>query len=156
MSNKTQFWLMKTEPTTYSIDNLEKDGSTHWEGIRNYQARNFMTHSMNVGDKVLIYHSNSKPPGIVGLASIDSEPYPDHFAWDKKSDYFDKKSTKSAPRWYMVDVAFETKFNTMIPLDELKSYPELLDMMVVKKGMRLSIQPVKQEHYTFITSLAEY
>ena len=98
---------MKTEPNTYSIDDLKRDGTTHWEGIRNYQARNFMMNDMGIGDEVLIYHSNAKPPGIVGLAVVSSEPYPDHFAWDDSSNYFDPKSTKETPRWFMVDVTFK-------------------------------------------------
>ncbi len=141
---------MKTEPSTYSIDDLKRDKTTHWEGIRNYQARNFMMHDMSIQDPVLIYHSNAKPPGIVGLARVCSDPYPDFFAWDASSQYADPASTPEHPRWFMVDVAFEQQFSTMISLQTLKDDPMLADMLVVKKGVRLSIQPVKYETFQYI------
>ena len=100
-----QYWLMKSEPDVYSIDDLEKEGSTSWEGIRNYQARNNMQ-SMKVGDEVLFYHSNAKPPGIAGLASVSKQAYPDHFAFDSGHKYHDPKSSKDNPRWFMVDIEF--------------------------------------------------
>ena len=143
-------WLMKTEPDVYSIDDLKRQGITPWEGIRNYQARNFMMNDMSIGDDVFIYHSNAKPPGIVGLATICSEPYPDHFAWDDASKYFDPKSTKQNPRWHMVDVKYKQTFSTMIPLDVLKKDLNLDGMLLVKKGMRLSIQPVQKKHFDYI------
>ena len=143
-------WLMKTEPDVYSIDDLKRQGVTPWEGIRNYQARNFMMNDMSIGDDVFIYHSNAKPPGIVGLATICSEPYPDHFAWDDASKYFDPKSTKQNPRWHMVDVMYKQTFSTMIPLDVLKKDLNLDGMLLVKKGMRLSIQPVQKKHFDYI------
>ena len=147
---KSRKWLMRTEPDVYSIDDLKRDGKTQWEGIRNYQARNFMMKEMSVGDQVLIYHSNAKPPGIVGLASVCSEPYPDHFAWDDSSKYFDPKSPKENPRWYMVDVKFEKKLNQMISLEQLKNDRNLIEMMVTKKGSRLSIQPVQDDEFEYI------
>lgn len=147
---KFRKWLMKTEPDVYSIDDLENEGKTHWEGIRNYQARNFMMNDMTVGDEVLIYHSNASPPGIVGLATIASEPYPDHFAWNDESKYFDAKSTPEKPRWFMVDVAFKKKLNQMISLETLKNDTNLIDMMVTKKGSRLSIQPVSDTEFDYI------
>jgi len=115
---KTKKWLMKTEPDVYSIDDLKKQHKTPWEGIRNYQARNFMMKEMSIGDEVFIYHSNAKPPGIVGLAKVSSSAYPDHFAWDDSSKYFDPKSTKESPRWFMVDVEFVKKFNDLISLEK--------------------------------------
>ncbi len=145
-----QKWLMKTEPNTYSIDDLASDGSTQWEGIRNYQARNFMMNDMTIGDDVLIYHSNAKPPGIIGLAKVCSEPYPDHFAWNDQSPYFDPKSPKSNPRWFMIDIEYVAKFSELITLDQLKKDPKVSDMMVLKKGMRLSIQPVSDDHFNYI------
>ena len=143
-------WLMKTEPDVYSIDDLKRQGITPWEGIRNYQARNFMMNDMSIGDEVFIYHSNAKPPGIVGLATICSEPYPDHFAWDDASKYFDPKSPKHKPRWHMVDVKYKQTFSNMIPLDILKKDATLDGMLLLKKGMRLSIQPVQKNHFDYI------
>ena len=147
---KSRKWLMKTEPDVYSINDLLQDKVTHWEGIRNYQARNFMMKDMTIGDDVLIYHSNAKPPGIVGLGKVSSEAYPDFFAWDDKSKYFDPKSPESKPRWFMVDISFQSKFNRLISLDELKQDDNLTDMMVIKKGVRLSIQPVSEQDFNYI------
>ena len=113
-------WLMKSEPYVYSIDDLQRDGSTHWEGVRNYQARNLMK-EMAVGDRVLFYHSNAKPPGVVGVARVCRTAYPDHFSWDEGSKYFDEKSTPEAPRWFMVDVEFVEKLPRQVTLDELKA-----------------------------------
>ena len=148
MSNKK--WLMKTEPDVYSIDDLINDTVTHWEGIRNYQARNFMMKEMTIGDDVFIYHSNTDVPGIVGLATVSSEPYPDFFAWDDASKYFDPKSPQNNPRWYMVDVKFKKKFDTIISLADIKKDKNLESMLVVKKGMRLSIQPVTDKEFKYI------
>lgn len=145
-----RYWLMKSEPSTYGIDHLQKDKTTQWEGVRNYQARNFMMRDMKVGHQVLFYHSNAKPPGITGLATVSKEAYPDYFALDSKSKYFDPRATKEKPIWYMVDVTFKKKLKTIISLEELKTYPELAEMMVLRKGSRLSIQPVKKEEYDFI------
>ena len=143
----TKYWLMKSEPSTYSIDDLKKDGVTQWEGVRNYQARNFMRDQMKIGDKVLFYHSNATPPGIVGLAEVCRESYPDYFALDASSKYFDPKASEEKPIWMMVDVKFVKKFKTIITLEDIKNRPELAEMLVIKKGMRLSIQPVSQRDY---------
>ena len=143
-------WLIKTEPTTYSIDNLMRDKITHWEGVRNYQARNFMMNDMTIGDDVFIYHSNTTIPAIVGLGVISSKAYPDHFSWDETSSYYDPKSTPEKPRWYMVDVAFGLKFNTPITLQTIKSDINLVNMAVLQKGSRLSIQPVQHEEFNYI------
>ncbi len=150
-----QYWLMKSEPDAYSIDDLEKDGKECWDGIRNYQARNFMMKDMQIGDEVLFYHSNAKPPGVAGLARVCSEAYPDHTAWDPESKYFDSRSTPEKPLWFMVDLAFVKKFPRIISLSELKENPALAGMMVIKKGMRLSIQPVSEEHFTIICMMGE-
>ncbi|RAP38281.1 EVE domain-containing protein [Candidatus Marinamargulisbacteria bacterium SCGC AAA071-K20] len=149
-----QYWLMKTEPTTYSIDDLKREGKTPWEGIRNYQARNFMRDSMVIGDKVLIYHSNAATIGVSGLGEVSSKPYPDFFARDKDSNYFDPKATEEKPIWMMVDISFKSKFNSIVPLQQIKLCPELDGMMLIKKGMRLSIQPVSKEHYDFIVGMS--
>jgi predicted RNA-binding protein with PUA-like domain len=146
-----KYWLMKSEPSVYSIDDLKKEGTTMWDGVRNYQARNFMMKDMKVGDKVLFYHSNADPPGIAGIAQVSKESYPDPTQFDPSSKYFDQKSSKENPRWFLVDIAFVSKFDTLIPLETLKSDPELHDMMVVQKGQRLSVQPVTKEEFDYIT-----
>lgn len=148
-----RYWLMKSEPETYSIDDLERDGTTQWEGIRNYQARNFMRDDMKLGDEVLFYHSNTKPPGIVGTARVCRESYPDYFAFDKKSNYFDSKSDPDAPRWMMVDVEYKSTFKRLVPLNELKTAEGLEEMLVIRKGQRLSIQPVTKAEFQLVKKL---
>ena len=148
-----KYWLMKCEPSAYTIDRLEKDGSTSWEGVRNYQARNFMRDDMKVGDKVLFYASNADPSGVSGLAEISREAYPDRFALQKGHEYFEPKATKDNPVWYMVDIAFVEKFREVVPLETLKNTPGLEDMVVTKKGSRLSIQPVTKAEYDIVVKL---
>ena len=148
-----KYWLMKCEPSAYTIDDLERDGSTSWEGVRNYQARNFMRDEMKEGDKVLFYASNSDPSGVTGLAEIVREGYPDHFAWKKGHVYYDEKSSKNEPRWYMVDIGFVEKFDRIVPLAELKADPKLAEMGVVQKGSRLSVQPVTKKEYDEVVRL---
>lgn len=145
---------MKSEPEAYSIDDLESDATTHWDGVRNYQARNLMRDEMEVGDKVLYYHSRLRPPGVVGLAEVVKGAYPDHTSWDPDSNYFDPKSSPDEPRWFMVDIAFVRKFDRMVSIDELKEYPELKDMVLLNRS-RLSVQPVTPEEYEFIVALAD-
>lgn len=148
-----RYWLMKSEPDAYSIWDLERDGHTSWDGIRNYQARNFMRDEMQIGDGVLFYHSNAKPAGVVGIARVCSKPYPDHTAFDNKSKYYDPKSTRESPRWIMVDVEFVSRFDGILSLAELREIPGLEDMMVTRKGMRLSIQPVTKEEFQIVKKL---
>ena len=150
-----KYWLMKTEPETYSIDNLKKDKITHWEGIRNYQARNYMRDDMKVGDGVLIYHSNTQPLGVVGLAKIAKEAYHDYYAWDKQSRYYDMKASPENPRWVMVDVAFVEKFTQSVNLEDMKKTASLEGMLLLKKGQRLSIQPVEKKHYDQVIKMAK-
>ncbi|HEY9885854.1 MAG TPA: EVE domain-containing protein [Vampirovibrionales bacterium] len=149
------YWLMKTEPNTFSIYDLEKAKNqiSCWEGVRNYQARNFMRDKMKIGDKVFIYHSVVDPVGIVGTAKVVKEAYPDHFQFDPTSKYFDAKSDKEKPRWVMVDVQLEEIFPRTIPLKTLKACPELSNMALVQKGSRLSIQPLKEEEWDFICNM---
>ncbi len=147
-------WLMKSEPDVFSIDDLERDGSTPWDGVRNYQARNYMRDMMAVGDWILYYHSNTQPPGIVGVARVAREAYPDPTAFDPTSGYFDPKSSPEAPRWYLVDVGFVEKLPTMVSLDQLKSDPDLAEMLVVQRGQRLSVQPVEPEHFRHVLELS--
>jgi len=135
-----RYWLMKSEPGSYSLDDLERDGSTCWEGVRNYQARNLMR-DMEIGDLVLFYHSNADPPGAAGIARVDSVAYPDHFSWDPDSRYFDPKSSPDEPRWWMVDLRFVDRFDRFVPLAELKAESSLAGMLVTGRS-RLSVQPV--------------
>ena len=139
-------WLMKSEPTNYSIDDLKKEKFCLWDGVRNYQARNFMMRDMKKGDDVLFYHSNVKIPAIVGLAKVVSDcAIPDPTQFDPQSQYFDKKATRSKPIWYCVQVQFQKKLQKPITLFELKSHKKLTSLWVIKKGMRLSVQPVTQK-----------
>ncbi len=146
-------WLMKSEPGAYSIDDLERDGKTCWDGVRNYQARNFMRDEMKVGDLVLFYHSNATPPGVVGIARVCKESHPDHTAWDRKDKHFDPKSKKAEPTWFMIDIEFQEKFAEVISLDELKASSELEGMLVTRRGQRLSVQPVEAEHFRHVRKL---
>ena len=150
-----KYWLMKTEPDVYSIDDLKRDGSTGWEGIRNYQARNFLRDELAVGDRVLFYHSRTQPPGVVGLAEVSREAYPDPFAFDPTSQYHDPKSSPETPRWFMVDLAYVETFSSMVTLPELKADPALEGMLVTKKGQRLSVQPVTPEHFHHVCALGQ-
>lgn len=150
------YWLMKSEPDTFSIDDLKQrpKSTEHWDGVRNYQARNFMRDEMKKDDLVLFYHSSCKVPGIAGIAKIVKEAYPDHTAFDKKSNYYDPKSSEENPRWFMVDVKFEKKFKEVITLKDLKTYDKLKEMKLLQKGSRLSIMPVTKEEFDFILSLS--
>ena len=145
---------MKSEPSVYSIKDLERDGATHWDGVRNYQARNFMRDEMEKGDMVLFYHSNATPPEVAGLARVCRTAYPDFTAWDKKDNHYDPKSKKDAPTWFMVDVEFVEAFDRPVSLETLKSTPVLEGMLVTRRGQRLSIQPVKANHFRAIMKLA--
>ncbi len=145
------YWLIKSEPSVYSIDDLERDGSACWEGVRNYAARNNMR-KMARGDLALFYHSNAAPPGVAGIARVCKEAYPDHYAWNKKSRYYDEKSTRDNPRWYMVDVEFVARLRTLVPLDVLKVSVGLESMVVIKRG-RLSVQPVTQQEFATVKRL---
>ena len=148
------YWLMKSEPDVYSIDQLKKDKKTYWDGVRNYQARNIMRDKMKVGDGVLYYHSNCKPPAIVGLARVCSEPYPDPTQFDKRSKYFDEKSTRDKPRWHLVDVEFVEKFSTPLALGDLRENTDLEGMALLRKGQRLSVQPVTAREWKIVCKLA--
>lgn len=151
----TQYWLMKSEPSCFSIDDLQNapNQTSPWDGVRNYQARNFMRNNMRVGDRVFFYHSNCNPPGIVGIAEVASEAYPDYTAFDPNSDHPDPSSTPENPRWFMVDIRFVTKWPKMISLDSLKQHPELSSMQLLRKGNRLSVLPVQKDDWEYITTL---
>ncbi len=147
-----RYWLMKSEEDVYSIRDLEREGTTHWEGVRNYEARNLMRDEMRVGDEVLFYHSNANPPGVAGIARVARSGYPDHFAHDRKSRYHDPKSDPEDPRWFMVDVAFQEAFPEVVSLEEIKATPELGKMTLVKRA-RLSVQPVAREEFQLIRKM---
>ncbi|MGB1700141.1 MAG: EVE domain-containing protein [Nannocystaceae bacterium] len=145
---------MKSEPDVYGIETLEREGRTGWDGIRNYQARNFMRDEMRVGDEVLFYHSNAKPPGVAGLARVSKLGLVDPSQFDSKSKYFDPKSDPEAPRWVMVEVAFVERFSQVLTLEWLKSQSSLSEMLVVQRGQRLSIQPVRARHFDLVVKAA--
>lgn len=147
------YWLMKSEPDDYSIDDLKRDRREPWDGIRNYQARNFMRDDMKVGDEVFFYQSNCKEPGIVGLMTIASEAYPDPTQFDKKDKHYDAKSPQDNPRWLLVDVKYKRKLKRNITLSELREQKTLEDMILLRKGNRLSIMPVSKYHWNKVLSL---
>jgi predicted RNA-binding protein with PUA-like domain len=148
-----KYWLLKSEPNTYSIGDLERDGETSWEGVRNYSARNNMR-AMEVGDLGLFYHSNANPPGVAGICKIKREAYPDHYAWTKRSKYYDEKSTKEKPRWFMVDVEYVRSFDEPVSLERVKDTRSLREMALVKQG-RLSVQPVRKTEFEAIVKMAK-
>ncbi|ODN42742.1 EVE domain-containing protein [Piscirickettsia litoralis] len=149
------YWLMKSEPDAFGIDDLQAlpKQTDSWDGIRNYQARNMMRDEMKVDDLIFFYHSNCKVPGIVGIMKVASKPYPDHTQFDPESKYYDPKATTDKPRWMMVDVKFVEKFSKAISLNTLKQTAELSEMAVVRKGNRLSITPVTPEQWQTILSM---
>lgn len=150
-----QYWLMKSEPDTFSIDDLYQrpDRTEHWDGVRNYQARNMMRDQMKLGDQVFFYHSNCAEPGIVGIMEVVRESYPDFKAFDPSDPHFDPKSTPDNPRWFMVDVKYVRHLSRTITLKELKEQPELAELALVRRGNRLSIIPVMKTQWDFILSL---
>lgn len=146
-------WLMKSEPDCFGIEHLKKAGQEPWSGVRNYQARNFMRDDMQVGDRVLFYHSNAKPSGVAGLATVATKAYPDPTQFDVHSEYFDAKATKTGPRWFLVDVSFVRAFDHVLALEYLRKVPALSGMLLFQAS-RLSVQPVSTEHYEAIVKLA--
>lgn len=149
-----QYWLMKSEPDAFSIDDLAKVKQEPWSGVRNYQARNYMWKDMRMGDGVLFYHSNAKVPGIAGLAEVASAAYPDPTQFDPESDYWDPKATPENPRWFLVDVAFKRKFKAVLSLETLKANAELLgDFVLLNRGTRLSVLPVSKAQWQTLLKL---
>ena len=149
------YWLMKSEPDVFGIDHLiaMPNKTEHWDGVRNYQARNMMRDQIKKGDLVFFYHSNCKEPGIVGIAKVVKEGYPDHTAFDPESKYYDPKSDPDNPRWYMVDIQHKRKLKRTITLQELKQHPQLEGMPLLRKGNRLSVMPVEKKHWDYILGL---
>lgn len=150
------YWLMKSEPNEFSIDDLRQrpDQTEHWDGVRNYQARNMMRDQMKKGDRVFFYHSNCELPGIVGIAKVVHEGYPDFTAFDANDPHYDPKSDPDLPRWFMVDIKFVRKLKRTISLQELKDCAELSEMPLVRRGNRLSVMPVTKHEWDFISALA--
>lgn len=148
-----RYWLMKTEPEEFSIRDLKERKVEAWNGVRNYTARNHMRDLMAVGDEVLFYHSSVVPPGVAGIATIARTAYPDPTALDPKSDYHDPKATKDKNPWVMVDVKFKKEFARLVTLDEMRGTPGLEDMLVIRKGMRLSVQPVTPAEFAIVAKL---
>ena len=144
---------MKCEPAAYTIDDIARDGQTSWEGVRNYQARNFMRDEMQKGDGVLFYASNAEPSGVTGLAAIVRAGYPDHFSWTKGHKYHDATATADTPVWYMVDIGFVERFPGIVPLATLKTTKGLEAMMVTQKGSRLSVQPATKQEFEIVARL---
>ncbi|HVG08505.1 MAG TPA: EVE domain-containing protein [Thermoanaerobaculia bacterium] len=148
-----RYWLLKCEPAAYTIEDLERDGTTTWEGVRNFQARNSMRDDMQKGDGVLFYASNAEPSGVSGVAEISKPGYPDPYAFQEGHKYHDPKSDPDNPTWYMVDIRFVERFPEIIPLSTLKETSGLEDMVVNQKGSRLSVQPVTKEEFAIVRRL---
>ncbi|MBA3539520.1 MAG: EVE domain-containing protein [Deltaproteobacteria bacterium] len=149
-----RYWLMKSEPDAFGIADLERKQTEPWTGVRNFMARNYMR-QMSVGDEVLFYHSNAEPPGVAGLARVIRTGVVDDTQFDPESPYYDPKATRAQPRWDCVDVAYVRTFANYVPLERLRGEPPLADMLVIKRGMRLSVQPVDREHFDYIVGLSE-
>ena len=155
MSKPKRYWMMKSEPDAFGIDDLERVGTEPWNGVRNYQARNFMRDGMRVGDGVMLYHSNCTVPGIAGLATVASPAYPDETQFDPESHYHDPKATREQPRWFLVDVAFERKLRRLIPLSEIREHSDALGegFALTARGSRLSVFPVTAAQWKLLLSL---
>ena len=149
-----QYWLVRTEPDSYSIDDLKRDKKTVWDCVRNYQARNNLC-AMEIGDQVIIYHSSSDPTGIAGLAKVSKKAFPDQTQFDKKSEYYDAKATKETPRWFSPEISYVRSFPELLTLELLRSKKQLEGLLVLKRGMRLSVQPVTNEEFENILALAD-
>ena len=148
-----RYWLFKTEPDAFSIDDLERDGTTEWSGVRNFTARNFMR-EMALGDRGFFYHSSTKPPGIIGICEVSALAHPDPTQFDPASDYHDPTSRAEKPKWWCVEVRFVEHFPRLIPLDELRGMHELEGMPLVRRGQRLSVQPVAEDQWNAILAVA--
>ncbi|HEX4924408.1 MAG TPA: EVE domain-containing protein [Bdellovibrionales bacterium] len=150
-----KYWLLKSEPESYSIDDMKRDGTTTWDGVRNYQARNYMWKEMATGDLALFYHSNAEPSGAVGVVEVAGPAGPDESAWNHKSPYFDPDSKRENPRWYCVPVKFKSKLKRIVTLDEIKKNKTLASMVLVRPGTRLSVQPVTEAEFKTILKMSE-
>lgn len=151
--NARRYWLVKSEPDSYSWQQFARDRRTHWNGVRNYQARNLLRDEMKAGDGVLFYHSNAEPPAVVGLATVVREGYPDHTQFDAKDPYYDAGADPAEPRWYMVDIEYVAPLRESLSLARLKQEPALAGMVLLQKGNRLSVQPVSLEEWRTVCKL---
>jgi predicted RNA-binding protein with PUA-like domain len=149
-------WLMKSEPEVFSIDDLQRRGPSLWDGVRNYQARNFMMNDMHLGDEILFYHSSCEPPGVAGLAKVVALAEPDPTQFDKKSEYYDPKAKPDKPIWFCIRAQFVSKFRHLIPLEKLRAEKALKDMLLLKRGQRLSIQPVTPKEFAWVCKMANH
>ena len=151
----TKYWLMKSEPEVFSIDDLAKakNQTTYWDGVRNYQARNFIRDEMKLGDKVIFYHSNTEPPAAVGICEVVKESYPDFTAFDHDNDHYDPKSKKDLPSWFMVDVKFVNKFSQPVSINEIKANKKLQKMKLLQRGNRLSVMPITKDEFDEIVKM---
>lgn len=149
-----KYWIFKSEPSTYSINDMMRDVTTYWNGVRNYQARNFLRDDVKIGDQVLFYHSSCEVPAVVGLCEVVKNGYPDFTAFDPKSEYFDSKSKMKEPTWFMVDIKFVKKFRNPVTLQNIKSNPKLKNLKLVQKGNRLSIIPITKDEFDEILKMA--
>ena len=150
-----KYWLFKSEPSAYSFEDLIKDGIAEWDGVRNFQVRNWLRDEIKTGDHVLFYYSNTKVIGVVGTAMVTRDGYPDHTAWDPISEHPDAKSTPERPIWYMVDIKAEQRFADTVTPDQMRAVAELSDMLVLKKGNRLSITPVNGKEFEAVVKLGQ-
>ena len=150
-----RFWLFKSEPNAYSFDDLVRDGTAEWDGVRNFHVRNWLRDEIKTGDGVLFYHSSAKVIGVVGTATVVRDGYPDNTAWDPGSDHPDPKSTPDKPVWFMVDIEAVTKFGDTVTPDEMRAVPELGEMMVLKRGMRFSIMPVSAGEFAIVDAMGK-
>jgi predicted RNA-binding protein with PUA-like domain len=150
-----RYWLLKSEPETFSIEDLRRapDQTTHWDGVRNYQARNLLRDQMQVGDGVLFYHSSAEPPGVAGTAEVVRAGYPDESQFDARSSHHDPEARRDEPRWYVVDIKLDKVFSRFVPLPELRENPALADMVLLRRGSRLSVQPVTAKEWSVIIKL---
>lgn len=149
-----QYWLFKSEPNAFSIDDLKANICEHWDGVRNYQARNMLRDDVQKGDMVIFYHSSCAQPAAVGVAAVTRSGYPDFTAWDPASEHPDAKSTPEKPIWYMVDVTFKKKFKREVTLKEMRTLSELSDMRLLARGNRLSLFPISKRHFDTICGLS--
>lgn len=151
-----RYWLMKSEPEVFSISDLKKKGQSLWDGVRNYQARNFMMNEMKSGDLVLFYHSSCEPPGVAGIAQVTAEATPDPTQFDRKSPYFEPRARPEKPVWYAATVGYVKSFSCVLPLEKIKAEPKLKDLPLLKRGNRLSIQPLTEVQYLDLIAMAEH
>jgi predicted RNA-binding protein with PUA-like domain len=154
MGSDKSYWLMKSEPDVFSIDDLARTKTTHWDGVRNFRARNYIR-TMRIGDGVFFYHSNADPKAIVGLARVSKEAYPDSTQYDKKGEYYEPRATKEKPYWFMVEIEFVRKLDQPLSLEMLRGIPDLDGMALLKKGQRLSVQPVTEGEWRTICKLGK-